>query len=162
MSKITAEDIEAIVTQFEQSDCARLHLKIDGLEILLSNDPADQVGEGGAPARQVMVAPAAPAPAKPAAAHAPAKAKAPVAVDESLTIVRAPYLGTFYRSPKPGSPAFVELGSKVQAGQDLCLVEVMKLFTAVRADVAGTVKQIYAKDGDLVEAGHPLFAIEPA
>jgi len=97
-----------------------------------------------------------------ASANAPAPATAPAAanVPEGATIVAAPYLGTFYRSPKPGAPAYVELGSDVTAESELCLVEVMKLFTAVRAGVAGKVVAILASDGDLVQAGQPLFAVK--
>jgi acetyl-CoA carboxylase biotin carboxyl carrier protein len=76
--------------------------------------------------------------------------------------VLAPYLGTFYRSPKPGSPPYVELGQTVGSEDEVCLVEVMKLFTAVRAGIAGTIAQVLAKDGDIVEAGQPLFVITPA
>ena len=77
-------------------------------------------------------------------------------------MVCAPYLGTFYRSPKPGSPPYVEVGSTVSAESELCLVEVMKLFTAVRAGVAGMIVQIMASDGELVTADQPLFAVMPA
>ncbi|MEO0033407.1 MAG: hypothetical protein RIS94_3165, partial [Pseudomonadota bacterium] len=95
------------------------------------------------------------------AAAAPAAApKAAGAVPEGASIVGAPYLGTFYRSPKPGAPAYVEIGAEVSAETELCLVEVMKLFTAVRAGVAGTVVAILASDGELVQAGQPLFAVK--
>jgi biotin carboxyl carrier protein len=76
-------------------------------------------------------------------------------------ISRAPYLGTFYRAPKPGEASFVELGATVGAESELCLVEVMKLFTSVRAGIAGTIAHVLAVDGQMVEAGQPLFAIEP-
>ena len=75
--------------------------------------------------------------------------------------MRAPYLGTFYRSPKPGEPNFVELGQTVEEGADLCLVEVMKLFTAVRSTEKGKVREIYAVDGQLVAEGQLLFALDP-
>ncbi len=77
-------------------------------------------------------------------------------------MVRAPNLGIFYRSPKPGSKAFVEVGSTVAADTEVCLVEVMKLFTTVRAGHAGKVHAVLADDGAMVEAGQPLFAIVAA
>ena len=83
------------------------------------------------------------------------------AVPAGAVVVSAPYLGTFYRSPKPGSPPYVEVGSVVAAESELCLVEVMKLFTAVRAGVAGKVVQVMASDGELVVADQPLFAVMP-
>ena len=72
----------------------------------------------------------------------------------------APNLGTFYRSPKPGSPPFVEVGQKVTADTEVCLIEVMKLFTSVKAGTAGTVRHVAAADAELVEGGQVLLYIE--
>ena len=82
-------------------------------------------------------------------------------VPDGWTIVRAPSLGTFYRSPKPGAEPFVATGSKVGVESKLCLIEVMKLFTTLRAGTTGTIRQIYKSDGDLVEYDQPLFLVEP-
>lgn len=78
---------------------------------------------------------------------------------QGAIIVSAPNLGTFYRAPKPGAANYVEVGSKVNAGDELCLIEVMKLFTAVRAEAAGTVHSVLVEDGAMVEGGQPLFAL---
>lgn len=74
-------------------------------------------------------------------------------------VVSAPNLGTFYRAPKPGAANYVEIGSRVKAGDELCLIEVMKLFTAVRADVDGVIHSVLVEDGGMVEGGQPLFAL---
>jgi acetyl-CoA carboxylase biotin carboxyl carrier protein len=74
--------------------------------------------------------------------------------------VCAPNLGTFYRSPKPGAPPFVEVGQRVAAGTEVCLLEVMKLFTSVKTRVGGTIREICVEDGVLVEGGQLLFRIE--
>ncbi|WP_430296832.1 acetyl-CoA carboxylase biotin carboxyl carrier protein [Sinomonas sp. B1-1] len=97
-----------------------------------------------APALRAVSAPAAQAPSTPEAGHA---------------VVTAPMLGTFYSSPKPGSPAFVAVGDTVEPDAVVCIVEVMKLMNSVQAGVSGTVAEVYAKDGDLVEFGQPLFAV---
>ena len=76
--------------------------------------------------------------------------------------VVAPMVGTFYRAPRPDSPPFVEIGSVVHAGQPLCLIEVMKLFTTINAESSGRVVQIGAENGELVEYGRTLFVIEPS
>ena len=76
--------------------------------------------------------------------------------------VRAPNLGTFYRAPKPGAVPYVSVGQKVDADTEVCLIEVMKLFTNVLAGVAGTVRQILVGDMELVEYDQPLFLVEPA
>jgi acetyl-CoA carboxylase biotin carboxyl carrier protein len=82
-------------------------------------------------------------------------------VAEGLLAVRAPNLGTFYRAPKPGAPAYVEVGQLVEADTEVCLIEVMKLFTPVRAGNAGTVREICIADGQMVEFGQLLVTIEP-
>src|SRR6267154_1689424 len=81
--------------------------------------------------------------------------------ESAWTVVRAPSLGTFYRSPKPGSPPYCEAGQFIGSEQELGLLEVMKLFTTVRSGVPGTVREILAKDGEMVEFDQPLFLIEP-
>jgi acetyl-CoA carboxylase biotin carboxyl carrier protein len=75
--------------------------------------------------------------------------------------VTAPNLGTFYRAPKPGAPAFVEIGQNVGPDSELCLIEVMKLFTTLKAGVKGILKRVCAKDAEMVEFGDVLFYIEP-
>lgn len=154
---VRPEEIEAIVAAFEATGCAELHIRFEGFELHLSGDPATSAPTVRAEAR--APAPAADTPARTPAAIAPA---APADDLAGLEIVRAPYLGTFYRAAKPGEAPFVELGATVGAESDLCLVEVMKLFTAVRAGVAGSIARILATDGDMVEAGQPLFAIAAA
>ena len=79
-----------------------------------------------------------------------------------MVVVRAPNLGTFYRAPKPGAPPYVALGQRVEPETELCLIEVMKLFTAVTSGARGIVKQILAEDSQLVEFDQPLFVIDPA
>jgi acetyl-CoA carboxylase biotin carboxyl carrier protein len=91
------------------------------------------------------------------AASAPATSKLAAGQIE----VVAPMVGTFYRAPTPDAPPFVEAGAKVKAGQPLCLIEVMKLFTTINSEVAGRVVQIGAENGELVEYGRTLFVIEP-
>jgi acetyl-CoA carboxylase biotin carboxyl carrier protein len=75
--------------------------------------------------------------------------------------VRAPNLGTFYRSPKPGDPPYVQVGQELVAGTEICLLEVMKLFTTVVARVAGVVREICVDDGAMVERDQLLVLIEP-
>jgi acetyl-CoA carboxylase biotin carboxyl carrier protein len=158
------KDLEKLVEEFRQSGLRELHARTGELEIYLSQDPDAPGLDGPSVTLSTPAQPAAinTAPVVAATASAPASAAAAAAanVPEGATIVAAPYLGTFYRSPKPGAPAYVELGSDVTAESELCLVEVMKLFTAVRAGVAGKVVAIFASDGDLVQADQPLFAVK--
>lgn len=158
------DDLEALVRQFQASDLTEMHVRTDGIELFLSRNPDADLLDATFPA-QATSAPvhtaAAPRTTQ-ATATAPAPIPAAANIPDSWSIVSAPYLGTFYRAPKPGEAHFVELGQSVDVGTDLCLVEVMKLFTAVCADVKGVVRHIYVKDGEMVVEGQPLFALEPA
>ena len=75
-------------------------------------------------------------------------------------VVKSPMVGTFYRSPSPGAPSFIELGQTVKPGDTLCIIEAMKLLNEVEAEVGGIVKQILVENGQPVEYGQPLFIIE--
>lgn len=121
----------------------------------------------------------APAPGSPAAA-APAVSRDSPSIDESaaraqpavppdsesappgIVEVRSTLMGTLYRAPQPGDPPFVEAGTAVAPGDTLCLLEVMKVFTALKADVAGTVERVLVADGDLVQYNQVIFWIRPA
>lgn len=95
------------------------------------------------------------------APHRPLPAPAPSSADVAAGhgVVTAPMLGTFYGAPKPGAAAFVAVGDVVAEDTVVCIVEVMKLMNSVQAGLSGTVVEVYAKDGDLVEFGQPLFAV---
>jgi len=105
---------------------------------------------------------AAPAPvAAPAPAAAPAAApteSAPAAI--SGHVVRSPMVGTFYSAASPDTPAFVEVGQHVNAGDTLCIVEAMKMMNQIEADKSGVIKEILAQNEDAIEFDQPLFIIE--
>ena len=77
-------------------------------------------------------------------------------------LVKSKWVATFYRSPSPQSPSFVEVGDEVEAGQTLCILEMMKMMNELTADVSGVVREILVENGETVQYGQPLFAIEPA
>jgi len=95
------------------------------------------------------------------AAQPVAPSAAPQARDSDLVAIRAPMSGTFYRSPAPNEPPFVEVGSRVSASDTVCIVEVMKLFNTIAAGVAGTVVEIAAANEQAVTTGMPLIWIKP-
>ena len=102
-------------------------------------------------------APVAAAPAAPAPAAAPSAA--PAARDLSAA-QKSPMVGTFYRAASPSSPAFVEVGQTVKAGDTLCIIEAMKLMNEIEAEKSGVIKEILVENGTPVEYGEPLFIIE--
>ena len=95
----------------------------------------------------------------PQAQPAAAPAIAPPAEPQGHA-VKSPMVGTFYRAPSPGAPAFVEIGQSVTKGQTLCIIEAMKLLNEIESDATGTVKAILVENGQPVEYGQPLFLIE--
>jgi acetyl-CoA carboxylase biotin carboxyl carrier protein len=101
-----------------------------------------------------------PAPSAPAPAASPAAPAARPAGTEHPGTVKSPMVGTAYRSPEPGAPAFVEIGAKVQSGQTVLIVEAMKTMNHIPAPKSGTVVQIMVQDGQPVEYGEPLLVIE--
>ncbi|SEI99426.1 MULTISPECIES: acetyl-CoA carboxylase biotin carboxyl carrier protein [unclassified Variovorax] len=117
-------------------------------------------GGGVAPVQyvQTLAAPqaaAAPVAGAVAAASVPAAEAVPAG-----HAVKSPMVGTFYRSSSPGAAAFVEIGSKVNEGDTLCIIEAMKILNEIEADKSGTVTQILGENGQAVEYGQPLFIIE--
>lgn len=143
--------LKTLIDLVAESDIAELEITEgeDKVKIVKSSAP---VAYAAAPA-PVSAAPA-PVVTEPAVAPTPA---APVALEADT--VKSPMVGTFYRSPSPGSAVFVELGQSVQQGQPLCIIEAMKLLNEIEADKAGVVKEILVNNGEPVEYGQPLFVI---
>ncbi len=161
MTDIPAKDIEALIKIFDQSNWEELRVVADGLEIYLSKNAQ----KGLQPITVASVRRAETMPAVAAAGPsiaAPAKEAAAATVPDGMIVVRAPNLGTFYRAPKPGAPPYVAIGQKVEPTTEICLIEVMKLFTPVCAGVEGTVREVFAEDSQLVEFNQALFLIEPS
>lgn len=155
---LTRKDIEEIMGLLDASRFERLSLEMDGLKLELARSGATVPAAPTASAP--VVASPAPAPVQPPSS-APA-ASSGSAVPDGLVAVKSPLLGVFYRAPKPGEPAFVEVGSRVEADTVIGIIEVMKLMNSARAGVAGEVVQILAPNGEMVEHGEVLMLIRPA
>jgi len=144
------ERIEALLKLMREYKVGEIAYEDEGLSVTVT------MGGSGAPA--VAMAPVAAAPVAHAAPEA-APAAAPAA--QKGHVVKSPMVGTFYRSAKPGTPAFVEVGAKVKVGQVLCILEAMKLMNELESDVAGTVAEIYLANASPVQFGQDLFRIIP-
>jgi acetyl-CoA carboxylase biotin carboxyl carrier protein len=147
---LTARDVAEITRLLEESDFDELHLEHEGFKLTLRR------GAGGA---RAPAPPAAATPQPAAAADAPRRISAAHASDATLLEVTAPLLGTFYRAPKPGAAAFVELGAVVAEDTIIGIIEVMKLMNTVRAGARGAIVEICVQDGALVEFGQVLLRI---
>jgi len=138
------------------------------IELLESSDIAEiEIKEGEEAVRISRTsrnAPVAYAP-QPAPIAAPAPVAAPVASapEESKklsgNVIKSPMVGTFYRSPSPSSPSFVEVGQHVKVGDVICIVEAMKMMNQIEADHSGVVEAILVEDGEPVEFDQPLITI---
>lgn len=145
--------VKKLIELLEESGIAEIEIHEGEESVRISRS------SGVAAAPVAMAAPAAPAPAAPAPAVAPAAEPAAEEVIEGH-VLNSPMVGSFYRAPSPGASAFVEVGSKVNVGDTLCIIEAMKLLNQIEADKAGTIKAILVENGQPVEYNQPLFIIE--
>lgn len=159
---LTFNEVSEIMKIIDTSEAEEVVLELEGFKLVVRrNGAAPSPATVSPPAAATAVAP------QPSAAQQPAQAPATPAVPaasgiaEPGTQIRAPMVGSFYSRPSPDQPPFVEVGAKVQAGDPLCLIEVMKLYTTIEAPVAGTVKQIAVENEQLVEFDQLLFVIAP-
>ena len=161
---ISPGELQEIVSVFADSDLRELRLTVGNVEMLISRNEHVDVTPANEGTRAPTIAPTAaqPTTATPEAAlpEVPAQTQTDVG-REGLVEVRSPAVGSFYRRPAPDQDPFVEIGSDVAAGDPLGSIEVMKMFTNVTAEVAGTVVDICVDDAVLVEHGQVLFLIDP-
>jgi acetyl-CoA carboxylase biotin carboxyl carrier protein len=152
---LSAQDVAEITRLLEESQFDELHIETEGFKLTLRRGAtARKQSTGVASEAAPLVAPT-PQQASDALAAPP-----DVAGGASGTTVPAPLLGTFYRAPKPGAAPYVEVGSQVREDTIIGIIEVMKLMNTVRAGTAGTVVEILAADGALVEYGQVLMRVE--
>ncbi len=177
-------DVKKLIELLDASDIGVLQLKTKDFEFLLARDGVN-INEfhvsstetqlllpesvkhdssiSGAPARNIAdrvdpVEAAVPEPVASATEKGPQGDKPSSAA--GLAIVEAPLVGVFYRASSPGAPPYVEIGQQVEPDTTIGLVETMKVFTAVRAGKRGIVREIFAGNGQVIESGDPLIAIE--
>ena len=155
------QEIREIIKLVDASSIDEFVYEADGAKVKLkknSNAVTEIVASKEVAAPVVQQA----APVAPVAAPAPKLEAAPVALaaDASLHKITSPMVGTFYQSPNPDSPAFVAVGDKVGDESIVCIVEAMKLFNEIEAEIKGEIVEILVKDGQLVEYGQPLFLVK--
>jgi acetyl-CoA carboxylase biotin carboxyl carrier protein len=147
--------VKKLIELLEESNIDEIEIKEGEESVRISRNGARAMTAHAAPMYTAPVAPVPPpAPAAPAAAAAQ-----PVAAQPAGHILHSPMVGTFYRSPSPSSPAFVEVGQTVQVGDVVCIVEAMKMMNQIEADKAGKIAAILVDNGQAVEFDQPLFSI---
>lgn len=152
------DQLRELLTFLGESDIQELRLEGDDFRLVVRrNLPTAPPVVQAAPPQPVA---AAPTPTPPPVAVTPSPP--PPSSRSDLQPLKAPMVGTFYRSPAPGEPAFVEVGSRIQAGQPVCILEAMKLMNELEADISGEVVEILVESGTPVEFGQVLMRIRPA
>ena len=168
--KLSYQDLIEVIKLVESSpQFEDFRLKYDGVEIELSKTgrtkniaaQTSSQSPATAPVNPAPVATSAPAPAPAPAPAVAAKGAVKTEVPAGLIAVKAPMVGTFYRSPEPGAPPFIDVGTSVTKESVVCILEVMKLMNSLTADAEGTVIEILVADGATVEYGQPLILIQP-
>ena len=152
------DQLRSLLALLGESDIQELCLEGDDFRLeVRRNLPAT------APVAMVQAPVLASPPQAPVAAASPSvPPPAPPAVRSDLQAITAPMVGTFYRSPAPGEPAFVEIGSRISAGQPVCILEAMKLMNELESEISGEVVEILLENGTPVEFGQVLMRIKPA
>lgn len=160
---LSPPDIKSILDALDASDWDSATVTVEGVTIAVArHGSALPAGPPAAPAPAAPVPAAAPpAAATPAAAAVSAAPVAAAPAPPSGHVVTAPSVGVFWRSPRPGLPPFVEVGQRVQAGDTVCIVEMMKLMNNVATQVSGVVTAIHVENAEQVEYGTPLISIDP-
>jgi acetyl-CoA carboxylase biotin carboxyl carrier protein len=161
-------DIERILELVRQHDLAEFEMEREGLKVRVRKAGAPPTFHA-APMPGMPMVPMPPPPAAAPASSLPAYAPAEAAVradaeaePESLelAVVKSPIVGTFYRAPEPGAPAFVDIGQRVKKDQVLCIIEAMKLMNEITSEYDGEVVTAYVENGKPVQYGERLFAIK--
>lgn len=159
------QELREIIKLVDASSLDEFVYENEGAKIKLKKNNG-VVTEVVAPKKEVAApvvqqTPVAPAPVAAPAPKVEAAPAAPVNVDESLHKITSPMVGTFYQSPSPDAPAYVKVGDKVGEDTIVCIVEAMKLFNEIEAEIKGEIVEVLVKDGQLVEYGQPLFLVKP-
>jgi acetyl-CoA carboxylase biotin carboxyl carrier protein len=147
-----AKEIQELVSWLIERDISDFEMNKNGMHLRVRRRGAGEPPEViSGPSEEAPPPPSTSAPKPPTGAE-----------DANLAKVTSPLVGTFYRRPNPKAEAFVEVGSRVEKGQTLCVVEAMKVMNEISASHAGEVTAIHVKDGEPVEFGETLFSIKTA
>jgi acetyl-CoA carboxylase biotin carboxyl carrier protein len=149
-------ELRELLTTLNQTDISELTLKAADFELVVRRGTRVEV----APVAAITTT----APSPVALSPEPAKTETPVSSksDRKFVDVVSPIVGTFYRSPAPDEPPFVDVGSRIQKGQVVCIIEAMKVMNEIEAEVSGEIVEVLVQNGQPVEYGQPLMRVNPA
>lgn len=149
------KEIKEILSLMNENDLAEIEIERDGLKLKLKKSHTESS----------LIMPSSPVKyslekiPSPTTSHEPVSASEPARKNGAE--IKSPMVGTFYRSPSPEAPAFVEVGQMVEVGQVVCIVEAMKLMNEIKSEVRGKIKEVVVDNAEPVEFGQALFVVEP-
>jgi len=167
-------ELQDFIKSVAKSGATEVSIETEDLKITVKAPPKGKATETivqqipvQSPLMPQMQMPAAPvaapaAPAAPAAAPAPAQEAAPAEDESKYITIKAPMVGTFYRKPSPDKPVFVNVGDEVKEDTVICILEAMKLFNEIEAEVTGKIVKVLVDDATPVEYNQPLFLVDPS
>ena len=150
------KQIQDLIKFVHKSGVNEVSIEENDFKITIKTNQAPTVVTASIPAAAPLAAAPAPVAAAPVAAAAAAVSES----DNYLTI-KSPMIGTFYRSASPDKPSFVNVGDEIKAGQVLCVVEAMKLFNEIEAEISGRIVKVLVDNASPIEYDQPLFLVEP-
>jgi len=153
------KDIQSLIKFVAKSGVNEVKLEMKDIKINIRNTAKEKTIVQSAPVQQV----AAPAMAAPTQSNAPAATPTTESNDDDKYItITSPIIGTFYRKPSPDKPTFISVGDTVQEDSIVCIIEAMKLFNEIEAEVNGKIVKVLVEDSTPVEFGQPLFLVDPS
>lgn len=156
-----AKEIQDLIDFISKSGLDEVNIETEEFKIKVKKNSEAKVVQAAAPAPQPLAAPA-PAPAEAPAPSSGGSEKPAASDDDKYLTIKSPMIGTFYRTPNPDNPAFVNVGDSVKAGDTVCIVEAMKLFNEIESDISGKIVKILVDNATPVEYDQPLFLVDPS
>ena len=141
------EKLKELIEFMKEEDLLELEIEEEGKKIKLSRNP-----------KQINVSPSI---LTPSTSQMPLETKPQEKKEEGLIEIKAPMVGTFYRAPAPDAQPYVEVGSQIDSGDVVCIIEAMKLMNEIKSEIKGEIVDILAENGEPVEYGQPLFLVKP-
>ena len=158
------KEIEELIRFVSKSGVSEVSLEQKDFKITIKNAPkvAETTIVHAPPVAAPVVMPAAVPAAPQVPVPAAASAAAPANDESKYHVVKSPMIGTFYRTPAPDKPNFVNVGDEVKQGQVVCIIEAMKLFNEIESDISGRIVKVLVDNATPVEYDQPLFLIDPS
>lgn len=150
------KQIQDLIKFVHKSGVNEVSIEENDFKITIKTNQAPTVVTASIPAAAPLAATPAPVAAAPVAAAAPA-----VSESDNYITIKSPMIGTFYRSASPDKPSFVNVGDEIKAGQVVCVVEAMKLFNEIEAEISGRIVKVLVDNASPIEYDQPLFLVEP-